>query len=464
MSDSSTTNTNSKSDESTDSGSVVERFHDALRSIRGTVDKFKDCSAEEKAKLSKDLDQLQDMEKKLAQGLVEIVLFGEISTGKSALINALVGSPVADVNVQGGWTKEARSVDWEETDYVLPGLDESQLVIVDTPGINEVGDSDHEALARHAARRGDIIVFVTDSDLNEIEFSAIVALAAVHKPILVVLNKKDLYSKDDLSHLVDITRNQRLKGIIPPENVICTSADPREIEYVEVDDRGRETSEWRKPLPDVVDLKARILEILARDGLALVALNAAMYAADKTDRIAKLRIELREEQANQLIWRFATVKALVVALNPVAGFDALGGVVVDVSMILALAKTYGMEMTTANARSLFLSVLTATGWVAVAEYSMHAICNAFKLVSLGSSTAVSAIPQGAAAGYGAYIVGSAAKYYFENGASWGAEAPKTVVRRILAETDKDSVIQQIKSEIEQKIRSNFYSDKQNKQS
>ncbi|MCA9218352.1 MAG: 50S ribosome-binding GTPase, partial [Planctomycetales bacterium] len=300
-------------------GSIMDRFQEALRSVRNAVDKYKDCSDEEKAKLRKDLDQLQDMEQKLTQGRVEIVLFGEISTGKSALINALVGEHVADVNVQGGWTKEAKTVPWTETDYVLPGIDDSRLVIVDTPGINEVGDTDHDALAKHAARRGDIILFVTDSDLNEVEFSAIIALAAVHKPILVVLNKKDLYSDDDMNQLVHITRNERLKGIVPPENVVCTAADPREIEYVAEDERGRETSEWRKPQPDVTDLKARILQILDRDGLALVALNAAMYAADKTDRIAKLRIELREEQAEQLIWRFATIKALVVALNPVAG-------------------------------------------------------------------------------------------------------------------------------------------------
>lgn len=451
------TETPTSTTEKSAKSAVAERFDDALRTVRKAVDKYKDCSDEEKEKLRQDLDQLQDMEHKLSQGRVEIVLFGEISTGKSALINALVGDDVADVNVQGGWTKEARSVPWKETDYVLPGIDESELVIVDTPGINEVGDTDHDALAKHAAKRGDIILFVTDSDLNETEFSAIVALAAVHKPILVVLNKKDLYSEEDLNQLVRVVRDQRLKGIVPPENVICTSADPREVEYVEVDERGRETTEWRKPPVNVADLKARILEILDRDGLALVALNAAMYAADKTDRIAKLRIELREHQANQLIWRFATVKALVVAFNLLPGVDVIGGVAVDVTMILALAKTYGMEMTTSNARSLFFSVIKATGWVALAELSMHAVSGFFKTMSLGASVALSAIPQGAASGYGSYIVGQAAKYYFEHGASWGNEAPKTVVRRILSETDKDSVIQQIKAEIERKLRSNFHS-------
>ena len=67
------------------------------------------------------------------------------------------------------------------------------------------------------------------------------------------------------------------------------------------------------------------------------------------------------------------------------------------------------------------------------------------------------VPQGAAAGFGSYIVGQAAKYYFEHGASWGNAAPKTVVRRILAETDKDSVLQHLKDEITKKISRNVHS-------
>ena len=45
--------------------------------------------------LQRDLDQLHAMAEKLAAGKVEIVVFGEIRTGKSALINALVGEAVA---------------------------------------------------------------------------------------------------------------------------------------------------------------------------------------------------------------------------------------------------------------------------------------------------------------------------------------------------------------------------------
>ena len=75
----------------------------------------------------------------------------------------------------------------------------------------------------------------------------------------------------------------------------------------------------------------------------------------------------------------------------------------------------------------------------------------FKAATGGLGTAVAAVPQGAAAGYGSYIVGQAAKYYFEHGASWGGDGPKQVVRDILEQTDKQSVIAKLKDEIRRKI-------------
>ena len=442
-----------------ETGSATENaFRDALATIQKTVDKYRGCSSVEKEKLRHDLNQLRDMEEKLTHGHVEIVIFGEISTGKSALINALLGKTVAEVDVQGGWTKEARRVPWTETDYVAPGLGDSRLILVDTPGINEVGDSDHETIAKAAAKRGDLILFVADSDLNEVEFSAILALAAVHKPILIVINKIDLYDDEELDAILRVLRNERLKDLIPPENIVTTAADPREIEYVQVLEDGREINEWRKPEPDIVHLKSRILEILAQDGSALVALNAAMYAADKTDRIAKLRVELRDRQANQTIASFAAIKALAVALNPAPIVDVIGGSVVDVTMVATLAQVYGLEMSWNNARKLARSILIAAGWVTAAEIGTHLLIDVFKTLTIGTGTVLTAVPQGAAAGYGSYIVGKAAKHYLEHGASWGPESPKDVIRRILAETDRQSVLDHLKDEITKKIHRNAYSE------
>ena len=57
-------------------------YEAAMASVRQAIEHFRGCSPEERASLQRDLDQLHAMAEKLAAGKVEIVVFGEISTGQ----------------------------------------------------------------------------------------------------------------------------------------------------------------------------------------------------------------------------------------------------------------------------------------------------------------------------------------------------------------------------------------------
>jgi len=306
-------------------------------------------------------------------------------------------------------------------------------------------------LARDAAQQADLILFVTDKDLTESENIALHSLAELNKPLIVVLNKIDLYQPAQRDRLLEVLREERLKELIPTEQIVTTAADPREVEYIVESANGKTRSEWRKPEPKIEELKALVLSMLEADGLSLLALNAAMYASDKSDRIAALRIELRQRQATQMIWSFASMKAIAVGLNPLPAADVLGGSAVDATMVATLAKVYGLDMSWMHARGLVTAIFKAAGWVLLAETVTHIASGAWKFMTVGYGTLLSAVPQGAAAGYASYIVGQAAKYYFEHGASWGGEAPKAVVRRILEQTDKSSVLDHLKDEIRQRL-------------
>jgi small GTP-binding protein len=433
-----------------------DSYHEALAAVEQTLDRVRQCTDEEKARLRAELAGLKQMHDKLTSGRVEIVVFGEISTGKSALINALVGRDVASVDVRGGWTREVWHVAWDGTGYTLPGLGLSQVVLVDTPGINEVGGGTRGEMAREAAQRSDLVLFVTDSDLNETEHTALVELAAYHKPLIVILNKIDLYSRAERERLLGVIRQERLKDIIPPEHIITAAADPREREYVIQAADGSERTEWRTPPPDVTELKTLILELLDREGLALVALNAALYAADKSDRVAALRVQLRNMRAQQVIWSYATLKVIGVGLNPVPVADVLGGTAIDAAMIGTLAAVYGLSMTRTHATQLAASIAQAAGLMTAGVMASSALMSLLKGLTFGKSTVLTAVPQGLAGGFGSYIVGQAAQYYFEHGASWGSESPKTVAKRILANTDKASVLERLKGEIGERLASNPY--------
>jgi small GTP-binding protein len=434
-------------------------YEAAMESIHRAIEHFRGCTPEERASLQRDLDQLHSMADKLAAGKVEIVVFGEISTGKSALINALVGEAVAEVNVRGGWTKDVWNLGWSAAGYVVPGLANSEVVLVDTPGLNEVDGAQRAAMAHEAALRADLVLFVVDSDMNEVEYSALVELAASHKPIVLVLNKADLYSPQELAELMSVFRGPRLAGVVDPENVVTAKADPRQVEYYVESTDGRTRQEWRKPAPDVTALRERILEVLAAEGNVLIALNAAMYAADKSDRMGAMRVRMRNEKAKQTIWSFMVLKAVGVASNPLAVADVVGGTALDAAMVVTLGRVYGIDITTANARELTTSILKAAGWVMLSEAAVSYTSSFLKAVTGGWATPITALPQMAAAGWGSYIVGEAARYYFEHGTSWGQQGPKRVVAQILENTDKRSVLQRLKSEIKKKISLNRYAGK-----
>jgi len=450
--------TTSKEHDPHDEPSHDDTFLAAIETVRGAIQQFQGCSEEERKELQHDLDELGRMAEKLESGRVEIVVFGEISTGKSALVNALVGDDLTQVNVQGGWTKDLWQVPWEGTGYCVPGFAQSEVVLVDTPGLNEVAGAERGEMARTAAARADLVLFVTDSDLNETEFSALEDLAASHKPMLLVLNKSDLYRREEREQLLTLFRGPRLAGLVEPKNVLTTQADPREVEYVLEAADGSTRTEWRKPAPKIEDLRVRILEVLEAEGKALIALNAAMFAADKSDRMAALRVRLREDRAAKTIMGYAVTKSLAVALNPLPVVDVLGGTAVDATMVVTLGRIYGIKITTSNARALVTSILKAAGWVWLSEAAVSYASSMFKALTAGFGSVATALPQGAAAGYGSYIVGQAARYYFQHGASWGDASPKQVITQILANTDKESVLQQLKAEIKKKISLNPYAE------
>jgi small GTP-binding protein len=425
-------------------------FWAALDAVRSAISQVERCSETERAALVEELDDLREMARKLRSGRVEIVVFGEISTGKSALVNALVGQPVASVSVRGGWTRDVWKLDWQGG-YKLPGFDHSELVLVDTPGLNEVGGAERADMAREAAERADLILFVTDSDLNETEHQALSNLAACHKPIILVLNKIDLYKPSEIDELVELFKGPRLSGIVEPDNIVLTAADPREVEYIIEAADGTSRSEWRQPAPKIDDLKARILEVLAADGRALVALNASMYAADRSDRVAALRVRMRNDKANRVIWSYAVAKALAVSLNHAPLLDVAGGLAIDAAMVVTLGNVYGIELTFNNARQLATTIAKAAGWMMLSEAAVSIGSSLLKGLTIGASTAITAVPQATAAGYGSYIVGQAARFYFEHGASWGEKGAKTVIARILENTDKQSVVEHLRGEITKKL-------------
>lgn len=422
-----------------------EHLHSALGSLR-ELSKGLDLRDDERKGLAAELDALQDMLRKLESGSVEITAFGEVSTGKSSLLNALVGQPLFEEGARSGVTTSRQTAEWQPTRETVAGLGHSQMVLVDTPGLNEVDGAVHAQIAETTVRYSDLVLFVVKADLNELEYQALTRLHELNKPILVVINKIDTYSKQQLAEIHTSISN-RLQGLVARDNIVLCAGNPVEREYIIEKADGSEETQIRKPRPIIEDLQARILEILAEEGKAILALNASLFASEVSDRINEQKIAIRREVAEETVKKFMLIKALAVALNPIPIADILGGVSADFIMIREIGKIYGIPMSVRGSESLFREILKGMGLLGLAEIVTHLIANAMDITTFGLTTVVTAIPQGVAAGWATYIIGEAAHEYFRRGGSWGKDGPKSVVMNILKTVNKDSVIREIKSGI-----------------
>lgn len=423
----------------------------ALRAVEDALASYEKGTPAEREAMHDLADALRAMREKIAAGRVTLAVFGEISTGKSSLVNALLGRDVSAVDIAGGTTREVGGHPWRS--MIVPGLEGSEIEILDTPGINEVDGEVREAMAAEAARRADLILFVTDSDLNHAEHDYLARLAASSRHVLMVLNKADLYTAAQRDRLVEVLA-ERARGVGGSVDIVAASANPMEREVVRELPGGREVVERRKPKPDVEEVELAILRVLRQEGRALVALNASLFAAETSDRIIVERLRLRGDEADRLVWKFAAAKALTVGLNPVPVLDAVGGVGVDAAMVLALSRLYGVSFTTRSAHALIGRVVLAAGWVVGIEGVTHLLSHVVKALSFGAGTVATAAFQGAAAGYTSTIVGKAATAYFANGGSWAAGGPKKVVEEIIKANPKGEVTGRLAGQIREAIRRN----------
>lgn len=456
-------------------------YKQAQSSLRDLVNHL-DLTAQEKTGLESDIDRLASMLEKLEQSVVQIAAFGIVGRGKSSVLNALLGRDIFVAGPLHGVTREVGSANWQLTQesvgdrpadiqrLSLPGLGKSQIQLIDTPGLDEVDGETREALARQIARQVDLILFVVSGDITKVEFEALSQLREVGKPMILAFNKIDQYPEADRLAIYHKIRDERVKELLSPNEIVMVAAAPLVTEAVR-DKTGKLKMQRRREKPQIEELKLKILEILHREGKSLVALNTMLYADEVNERVVQRKMEIREKAANQLINKAMMTKAVAIALNPVTVLDLLTGAVIDVAMIIALSRLYDIPMTQPGAIALLQRIGFSMGGISASEFlaslglsSLKGLLGLTAPATGGASLApyISiAITQAGVAGVACYAIGQVTKTYLANGASWGPDGPKAVVKKILETLDEASILNRIKWELSAKLvrGSKFYKDR-----
>ena len=393
--------------------------------------------------LAHDYEAVQAMLDKIEHGHLHLSVFGRVSTGKSSLLNALIGEERFSVSPIHGETRFSAMEAWDEKEA-------GGVYLIDTPGLDEAGGEDREALAKEVAGRSDLVIFVLDADITETELDALRKVLAQGRPVIVVLNKADLYTRDELEALLASIR-RKTDGLVETGQVLAAAAQPRPQLLVEVDAAGKETTIGRPREPDIATLRLKLWEILEAEGKTLAALNASLFAADLSDQVGRRILAARRKLGDRLVRTYCVAKGIAVAFNPVPVADLFAAAFIDVGMVVHLSKVYDLPLSKQEAGSIVRVIVAEAAALMGTVWALHLVSSALKVGTLGLSTILTAGAQGAIAYYSTYLVGQAAAEYLAKGKSWGTAGPKAVVKDILESLDRDTVLRDAKREIQARL-------------
>jgi GTPase SAR1 family protein len=257
-------------------------------------------------------EELRELDRRRQADIVQVALFGEISSGKSSLLRALAPDSSPSVGVVGGTTRQVL-----QARGLLP--DGRSLQVADVPGSNESGGEGRAALARDEAARAHALVFVADGDLTRSQDAELRQLLACGRPLVLALNKSDRYREDERDTLLQRLR-QRYPG--PQVQVVAISAGGTETVQREFPDGRVEHSERALPTR-IAPLQKALTSIVARGTTQLEPAREMATLTRIDQRLTLTEIEQRQQQSDACVSRY-TRRAVLGAMAAVApGTDLL---------------------------------------------------------------------------------------------------------------------------------------------
>ena len=278
--------------------------------------------------------ELQELAARREAGYVHLCFFGEISTGKSSLIKALVPAADVQVDVIGGSTDDIRHYRWRSDVG-------HEVLLTDVPGTGGHDDG-FDDVAMQEAQRAHVVLFVCDSDLTRRESDALRLLLALDKPLVLVMNKADQYSVDEQATLMHklLERIQDIGAEIQRDRVVAVSAGG-EIDVIERSEDGAESTVRRRRDADIGVLVVAVNQLLGDDATPLEDKRDRAVFQLAAEKLAEAEVRYRVQRSEQII-RNSTRKAIVGSLAAVSpGTDIIIQGYIGTAMTQELCKLYG---------------------------------------------------------------------------------------------------------------------------
>ncbi|ADH63332.1 Dynamin family protein [Allomeiothermus silvanus DSM 9946] len=196
------------------------------------------------------------------EGPFMLVVSGEFNSGKSSILNALLGAELLKEGVTPTTDRinlitygEQAKLEPQGPDLTLIYLPHAllkDLRMVDTPGTNAILEH-HQVLTERFLPRADLILFVTSADrpFTQSEAEFLQLIKAWGKKIVLLVNKIDLLSPSEQREVLEYVRQSALQTLGQSVPVLGLSA--------------RRAKQGEKQGSGLADLEAHIRKVLANE-------------------------------------------------------------------------------------------------------------------------------------------------------------------------------------------------------
>ncbi|HEY4093322.1 MAG TPA: GTPase [Luteibacter sp.] len=289
--------------------------------------------------------ELGELDRRRIAGDLHVAVFGEISTGKSTLISALVPGASTQSDARGGTTREVMH-------YQGSAPDGTAWVVADVPGSAEAGGEARERIAREEALRAHAVVYVCAGDLTRAQANELQWLGDFGKPLVLALNKADQWSAEERASMAQHLR-AATAGV--PDAVVLTSAGGEERFTRRLGDGSTEDVR-RQRKPEIGELIAALRRLTTTGAQGLEPARENAVLAGLHERTAVLEKAQRAAEAERIVTRYAR-RAIVGAMAAVApGTDLVIQGVLATGLVRALADLYGTRVTDVEIEALLKQV------------------------------------------------------------------------------------------------------------
>jgi len=271
------------------------------------------------------LAEIREQRRRKQSGEIHIAIFGEVSSGKSSLVKALLPEAEVERDARAGTTQAI-------TQYRWTAASGDQVLVSDLPGFN----FDDNAVAREETRRSHLVIFLCDGDLSASQAEQLQALVRLDKPLVLALNKSDRFSESERQAILG--RFQQRSGLAA-ENVVSISAGGKQ-EVVRLLGEGIERREERERPAEIASLLQAVQRLLDQDRELMESLRDTSILLLANEKLEIARQRHREQQADELVSRYSR-RAIIGALAAIApGSDLVIQGVLATQLLRELSQLY----------------------------------------------------------------------------------------------------------------------------